>query len=236
MKLYTFQMSPNAKRARVVANEVGVSPEIVLVDPMKGEHMQPEFLAKNPNHKVPVIQLDDGTVLWESPAILVYFAEKYPEKRLLPADPLGRAEVARWMFWNASHLEAALFTIALETMFAKMMLGREANEVKVGDAQRDVERFAPVVNGHLEGREYLAGTYSIADISLATTVEFASQVKMLDLSKYTHLGAWLGRVQARDAWKKSSLGDAKSDSPPPDRAAAESAVTSYGQSASQLAL
>src|SRR6185369_8278792 len=100
MKLFQFQMSPNAKRARVMAHEVGVSIDIVNLDPMKGEHVAPDFIAKNPNHKVPVVQLDDGAVLWESPAILYYFASKYPEKKLLPSDPLGQAEVARWMFWN----------------------------------------------------------------------------------------------------------------------------------------
>ncbi len=202
MKLYQFQISPNAKRARVMALEVGADVSIVTLDFMKGEHMTPSFMAKNPNHKVPVLELDDGSTIWESCAILNYFADKHPEKKLLPSDLTGRTLAAQWMFWNASHLEPALFTIGMEKIFAPMM-GREPSATKIDDAQKEVERYAPVLNARLEGREFLLDAWSIADISLATTIEFSVQSGLMDLGQYKHIAAWLARVQARDSWKKA---------------------------------
>ena len=204
MKIYQFDMSPNVKRVRIVANEVGEPFTIVTLDPMKGEHMAPDFVAKNPNHKVPTVELDDGSVLWESAAICLYLASKYPEKKLVSADPRARAEIAKWMFWNASHLEAALFTILLEKLFAKFVYGRDASEIKLKDAQADVDRFAPILNAQLEGHPYVAGNdFSIADICIGSTLEFAIQTGNFDIAPYKHAAAWLGKLQARDAWKKS---------------------------------
>jgi glutathione S-transferase len=200
MKLYQFSISPNARRTSVLAKEIGIKLEIVDLDFMKGEHKKPEYLAKNPMGKVPTIEDDGGYTLWESCATLVYLATKYPEKNLFPNDARKRAEVTKWMFWNASHLEPGLFEIAFEKMFRPMMGGTpDASRIKWGEEQ--VARFAPVLNNHLEGKQYLVGEYSIADIALGTTLEFAQTVP-IDLGSYKHIGAWLQRLTARDAWKK----------------------------------
>src|SRR5262245_9159436 len=108
MKIYSNPMSPNSKRVLVCANELGLSPEVVAVDLRKGEGQAADYLARNPMGKVPTLEDDDGYVLWESPAILIYLTSRYPSRGLLPTDSRAHAEVMRWMFWNASHLEPAL--------------------------------------------------------------------------------------------------------------------------------
>jgi glutathione S-transferase len=200
MKLYNNDFSPNAKRVRVVAKEVGANLEVVQLDFMKGDHRAPNYLAKNPNGKIPTFEDADGTVVWESPAILVYFAEKYPQKGLLPSDPMSRTRALQWMFWNASHLESALFAVAFERL-VKPMLKMQADEARITSALADVGRFAPIFNGHLEGKQWVCGDkFSIADICIGTTVEFAGMAQV-DFSAHKHLGAWLSRLQARDSWK-----------------------------------
>jgi glutathione S-transferase len=205
MKLYQFDMSPNAKRVRVVAAEVGVPLTIVSLDPMKGEHTTAEYGAKNPNQMVPTLELDDGTMLWESTAICTYIAELDPAKRLLPSEARGRAEVARWVGWNAAHLEAALFTVLIEKMFAKVRFGREESDLKVREAERAVDRFAPILDAHLETERHVAGAgFTIADVCLAATIELMVHAKLFDLSSYRSIAAWLGRVQERPAWQAAS--------------------------------
>jgi glutathione S-transferase len=204
MKLYQFDQSPTSKRARVMAHEVGVRLEIVRLDPMKGQHLSADFSAKNPNQLVPVLELEDGTTMWESTAICTYFAEAYPATQLLPKDARGRAEVAKWIGWNASHLEAALFTILVEKQFATMKFGRAESELKVAEAQRAVARFAPVLNAQLEAHSFVAGdTFTIADVCLATSIEYMTQTALFELGPYRHVAEWLARVQSRDAWKAS---------------------------------
>jgi glutathione S-transferase len=203
MKLYQFTLSPNAKRARVIAREVGESVEVVEVDFTKGEHKGPEFLAKNPNGKVPVVE-DGSVTLWESPAILVYYASKYPEKGLVGTSAAARAETAKWMFWNASHLEPGIFEIAFEKL-VKPFMGQPSDEAKIKEGQEVVGQYMPILNAHLEGRDWLAGNaYGIADICLGTTIEFGVAQCACELGRCGAIAAWLRRVQGRDAWKQAS--------------------------------
>jgi glutathione S-transferase len=202
MKLYTNPFSPNGRRALIAAYEVGVQPEIVNVDFSKGEHKNPEYLAKNPNGKVPTLVDDDGFVLWESVAIVQYLAWKHPEKGLVVNDVRQRAEVVRWTAWNASHLEAAVYGVAIEKMI-KPMFGGQPDQARIDACTKDWERFAPVLNAQLEGKKWVTGyTFTTADICVGTTVEFATKAGF-DLSRYTHIKEWLERVTSREAWKKA---------------------------------
>ena len=201
MKLYNNAQSPSCKRIRAMAIEIGQKIDSIELDFSKGDMQKPEYLAKNPMGKVPTFE-DEGVCLWESPAILVYLAAKYPQKNLLPTDARGRAEASRWMFWNASHFEAAVMRVGYEKA-VKPFLGQQPDPVKIAEGKEWFDRFAPVLNGHLEGKSWILGdAFSIADLCLGTTVEFASQLDM-GLQTHRHIGAWLGRLQARDSWKKA---------------------------------
>ena len=92
MRLYSFFLSSAAFRARIALNLKGVDYETVSVNLAQGEHREPAFLATNPQATVPVID-DDGTVLWQSLAIIEYLDARYPSPRLFPAEPVARARV-----------------------------------------------------------------------------------------------------------------------------------------------
>jgi glutathione S-transferase len=199
MQLYTHPFSPNAKRVRVMAAELGVPLSETIVDLMKGEQRAPEFLAKNPNGKVPTLEID-GRIYWESPAILFELAAKHPRARLWPAEPEQQTEALKWMFWNASHLESALFGLVFETYIKPKVLNQAPDQARIDELRANLARYAPVLDRHLEGRTFLLGEeYSIADIALATSLEFGSKTG-IPLDAYPAISAWLQRVTARKSW------------------------------------
>jgi len=207
MKLYSNAQSPSCKRITAMAIELGQKLDVVEMDFMKGDMQKPEYLAENPMGKVPTLE-DDGWTLWESPAILVYLAAKNPQANLLPTDARGRAEAMRWMFWNASHLESAVYRVGYEKA-VKPFLGQQPDPAKIAEGKEWFDRFAPVLNGHLEGKTWMLGNgFSIADLCLGTTVEFAAALD-IGLNTHRHIGAWLGRLQARESWKKAGSGPTK---------------------------
>jgi glutathione S-transferase len=133
--------------------------------------------------------------------MLVYLANKYPDKGLLPADARGKADVARWMFWNASHLEASVFTVAFEKVVKPMMMGQQPDEARVAAGTAEWERFAPILDAHLAGKDWLCGKqFTIADICLGATADFAGMAG-LDLGKLRNITTWLGRLRERASWK-----------------------------------
>src|SRR5262249_45870250 len=96
--LYDIHLSPHARKVRLLAAELDIPLNKVTRDPRTGETRTPEYLAKNPNGRVPTLE-EDGFVLWESPAILKYLAAKRPERALCGADPKTQALVDQWMCW-----------------------------------------------------------------------------------------------------------------------------------------
>lgn len=201
MKLYDVAFSSNCKKVRICAHELGLPLELVPVDPMAGGNRTPEYLSKNPMGKVPTID-DNGFVLWESGAILVHMAGKKPEVGLYPPDPVTQADILRWMFWGVAHVSPFMTMLVLERVI-KPRQGKPGNDPHIiAYAEGELARFLPVLEEQLKTRAHVAGNYSIADISLGCSMETAAMVKH-DLGKYPNIGAWLARIQAREAWQKA---------------------------------
>ena len=195
MQLYQFPMSPNCKRVRVTAAELGVALELKNLDFRAGEAKTPAYLALNPMGKVPTL-VDGDLVLWESPAIMTYLARKHG--KLLPEDPRGLAETVRWTTWHARHLDPAIGTVVFERVI-KAFSGGQADEHRVDDAMKEVARYAPVLDQQLAAREWVTGAYSIADIAIGTAIEIGAVAK-IDWSSYPHVADWFNRLRARPAW------------------------------------
>ena len=200
IKLYDSKISPYARKVRLVAAELDIPLEKVAVDFQKGDPRTPEYLAMNPNGKVPVID-DDGFVLWESIAILKYLAGK--KGGLLPADARGRAEADQWMFWWANHPEPAIELLIYELLL-KPYLGKPGNDASiVREAHALLDRFLPVLEKRLAGKKYVLGELSIVDFAMAPPLELASRRLNVDLGKYPNINAWLARLQERPSWQKN---------------------------------
>ncbi|WP_323154754.1 glutathione S-transferase family protein [Pseudomonas alvandae] len=187
IKLYHFPLSGHAHRVQLMLSLLELPVEIIFVDLAKGAHKQPEFLAINAFGQVPVLD-DNGVVLADSNAILVYLASKYGHGRWLPTDPVGAARVQRWLSVAAGPLHAGPATARLITVFgashnAEDVIARSHNLLKVIDQE-------------LSNSTYLAGDApTIADIAGYTYIAHAPEGNV-SLQDYANVRAWLARIEA----------------------------------------
>jgi len=200
MKLYEHPFSSAAFKVRAVINELGLPVTLIPVDMMKGEHKTAEFLARNPNGKVPTLD-DDGFLVWESNAILCYLAAQKPESGLLPADPRGMALVQQWLQWQASTFAPSTNEVMGETVYAKFM-GRSKDEAKYAAGLEKVRRDLGVLEKALAGKEFLTGKLSLADFSLVSGLQLRSAMGV-DLEAFPNVKAWVARMESRESVRKS---------------------------------
>ncbi len=201
MRLYNANFSPNALRVRAVANELGIDLEIVEVDIRKGDNRSDDFLARNPNAKVPVLE-DGDFVLWESRAICAWLAAQKPEAGLYPADPKARAIVDQWAWWQAIHLGPAMQKLSFEVVL-KERFGMGDPDPTVVEAERKAtDQFLAVLESELEGRDWIAGGLSLADFYLATTFMYREPAG-ISLASLPNVAGWIERLEARESWQKA---------------------------------
>ncbi|WP_166222056.1 glutathione S-transferase family protein [Pseudomonas atagonensis] len=187
IKFYNFPRSGHAHRVELMLSLLQLPTETILVDLAKGEHKQPPFLALNSFGQVPVID-DNGVVLADSNAILVYLAQKYGDGRWLPADPLGAARVQRW-------LSAAAGPIAFGPAAARLITVFGA-QLNAEDAISRAHNLLKIMEQELGKTPYLAGEEpSIADVSAYSYIAHAPEGNV-SLDDYANVRAWLARVEA----------------------------------------
>ncbi|MFZ2101143.1 MAG: glutathione S-transferase family protein [Oricola sp.] len=202
MKLYNANLSPNAWRVRAVASELGIDLEIVDVDLRNGGQKTPEFLAMNPNGKVPVLA-DGDFVLWESRAIDTYLASQKPERGLYSDDPRTRAVIDQWVYWQAAHLGTTVQKIVFEK-FMKGLFGMgEADPSVVAAETKALEQLLAILEGALKGKDWIAGPLTIADFTLASTFIYRKPAG-ISLDAYPNISRWLAAMEARESWKTAS--------------------------------
>ncbi|HET6338022.1 MAG TPA: glutathione S-transferase family protein [Polyangiales bacterium] len=201
MKLYTADQSPNAMRVRAVVYELDLPVELIEVD-LRSSEKPVGFLAANPNGKVPAFVDDDGFSLFESRAINKYLATKKPERDLDPADPKRRALSDQWSYWQAIHLGPAMQAIAFERVYkARFKLG-VPDEAVIKSKQVDVDRFLPVLEALLKGKEWVVDTLSLADFAVASTFQLRDPAQ-ISLTSYPSVDAWIKRVEGLASWQRA---------------------------------
>lgn len=199
MVLHGFPMSPNTRRALLALEEAGIEHRLEPVDLMTAAHKSDAYKKLNPTARVPTL-VDGETVLWESNAILVYLAEKFPDTLFAGKSAAERGDVARWMFMNAAHLSPAVARIFAHTI----RLPEDQRLPRIVDESRvEVDRCLLAMELHLKesGREYFGGPFGIADVSIAPVLGVAPMLGIA-LDAYPSVVAWLSRIQARPSWKK----------------------------------
>ena len=198
MKLYNANLSPNATRVRGVVNELGIPVEVIDVDLRKGENRTPEYLALNPNGKVPVL-VDGDFVLWESRAINSYLAAMKPEAGLYPADPRTRATIDQWSYWGAVHFGPAIQRVVFERLLKKRFGRGEPDEAAIEAQVKEVAQLLPILDAVLAGKEWIAGSLSLADFAIASTLVYRSG-SGISLAETPNVAAWAERIEARPSW------------------------------------
>ena len=197
MKLHITPGSPNSGKVLAVVSHLGLKLEIVEHD--FASLSSEAYRQINPNGMVPVFERD-GFRLWESNAIMQYLAERVGDEALYPRDPRARAEIARWQFWEAAHYNRAFSQVAFEVV-AKPRLGiGQADTATVEAGLRDLARFAPVLEAHIAGRQFLVGeALTIADYSVATLGAYRDLIPF-DFSSYPALNAYMDRIIGSEHW------------------------------------
>jgi glutathione S-transferase len=191
MKLYEFGPTRSI-RVRWTLQELGVDFEPIRVNLLAGENRRPEFLKINPAGKIPVL-VDGERVLTESVAIVLYLAEKYSDKGLLPAGFNERAEVNRWLLFAATELEQPLWRIARHTTLYPEEQ-RLPGDVRLATAE--FKDMASVLERHMQGRQFVSGvTVSVADFVMAYTLDWGNEYNLLD--DCPQLRAYMKRMYVR---------------------------------------
>jgi glutathione S-transferase len=190
--LYSMQRSGNCYKARLTLAQLHIPYELVEVDILKGENRSPEFLAKNPNGRVPLLEVAPGRYLPESNAILWYVAGGTP---LAPEDRIERAETLQWMFFEQHSLEPNLGAARFWLTMVKG--GRELQQHALEDWMERGYQALGVVEQHLERHQFFVDDrYSIADIALYAYTHCAHE-SGFDLTPFPALRRWFKRVASQ---------------------------------------
>jgi glutathione S-transferase len=189
--LYSMRRSGNSYKVRMALAQLGIPYRLVEVDILRGESRTPEFLAKNPNGQVPLLEVAPDRFIAESNAILWYVAVGSP---LAPEDRIDRADALQWMFFEQHSLEpnigAAYFWLTL------VKGGRELQQHALEDWMEEGYRSLRVMENHLKHHPFFAaGRYTVADIALYAYTHLAHECDY-DLATFPEIRAWLDRVAA----------------------------------------
>ena len=191
LKVYGDYNSGNCYKIKLMLHLLGLEYEWQSVDILNGDTQTPEFLKKNPNGKVPVLELEDGTCLWESNASLNYLADG---SDYLPTEPRLRTQVLQWQFFEQYSHEPYIAV----ARFIQFYLGLPEERLEeYRKLQKRGYRALEVMEQQLQRTPYLVGEhFSIADVTLYAYTHVAHQGGF-DLSGYPGIQAWLERVASR---------------------------------------
>ena len=198
MKLFDGGKAPNPRRVRVFLAEKGIEVPLAPVDMGAMGHRAPEIAERNPLRRLPVLELDDGTIITESVAICRYFEETNPEPPLFGTGALGRARVEEWqrrlelnLMMPVAHAFRHVHPAMKEWEVPQIAEWGEANKPKALD-------FLALLDRELAGREFAAGdAYSIADITGLIAIDFMKPARIAVPEELAHVRRWHSALAAR---------------------------------------
>jgi glutathione S-transferase len=203
VKLYVFPPSTRVLGIVALKNHLALDCEIQSIDLGRGDQLTPEYLALNPNKKMPTLE-DDGFVLWESNAILFYMAAKHPDSGLWPSDLRCQADVLRWLAWNSAHWDAESVGMVAYEKTSKAVLGLgPPDPAFIARGEQNFARFAAVLNTALRGKTWIIGEQlTIADFSIGAQIPSAERMG-LPVSKFSEILRWYKGLAALPGWRKA---------------------------------
>lgn len=240
IELY-FWPTPNGLKISIALEEMELPYVVKPVAIGKGEQFKPEFMAISPNNRMPAIVDPDGPggapiSVFESGAILQYLGRK--TGKLYPRDERGRVEVDEWLFWQMAGV-GPMFGQASHFKNYAPNLVDDPEKIAYGVARynNEVNRLLGVLDRRLDGRDFVAGEYSIADIASYPWVKIAGVFDQ-DMGNFRRVQAWLDRIAARPAVQRGVAVGKELRKPPPAPGSdeqKEAAKALFGQTAASIA-
>ncbi len=201
IKLYDYPQCPFCRKTRVALAEKGLEYERIIIDLRKKEQKKEEFLKLNPYGKVPVL-VDNGVVIYESSVINEYLDEKYPEPPLMPSEPPERARVRILADFCESRFHTPWFNIYLQVTFKTE---DQRDKDLINASKQELSEHLSRINEVLQGQEYLAGEYSLADIALTPRVALFDSLNIQIPPEFKNVMKWIERIKSRPSYQALDL-------------------------------
>ncbi|GHG69353.1 glutathione binding-like protein [Comamonas sp. JC664] len=204
MKVYGHPMSTATRMVLTTLAEKGQEAELVVIDLAKGEHKQPAHVERQPFGVIPAFEDDDGFRVYESRAIIRYLDRKLPGAALTPSDARAFAAMEQFISVEHSYFTPAAMKVIWERLFKPFFGGGAADDARIDEGMKGVERVLGIVDPVLSKQPYLAGeSFSLAEVCWMPFMEFfvAAGGGTL-LGQHKGVASWWERVSARPSWKK----------------------------------
>jgi glutathione S-transferase len=200
IKLYTFPPSTNSRKVRIALIEKGLEFERINVDLSKREQKTPEFLKIHPFGQIPALD-DEGFIVYDSTIINEYLEDEYPYPPLMPSDSEGRARARLMEDFRDTHFNPYFVHIMQENRKPE---GERDNQ-RLDNAKAEISKAFDRIEKELQGKEYLAGSFSLADVAFMTNLDLLDRFNIpLDAGRYKNSAAWIARLKARPSFAASA--------------------------------
>ena len=201
LQVYLDPCTVNSRKVLAGLDLIGIPYELRHVDYFSGAHKKPEFLEINPNGAVPAV-VDGDLALSESNAILQYAADLGASEKYYPRDLKHRADINRWLLWEASTWFPSCYTYLVEYV-VKPLLKTEPDETIIEKEAANWHRLASILDARLAKSKWLAGdTVTIADIAVAAPMHLRKWQR-LPLDEHANLKRWMADVERLPCWQKT---------------------------------
>lgn len=202
VEIYVDPRSPNCVRVITVAEHLGCEVKFRHVDLVRGEHRSASFRSMNSMAQVPVL-IDGDRVLTESHAIIQWLAERHGHTSLWPDDPWSRAQITKWMHWNAASLSPAVRTFQWENIFKPMMGAGEPDVELLARSEESLRALFTILERALGGGasdpEIGGQLPTLADYSVAATLMYAEPAR-LPIEGFNAIARWRAQIAMLPSW------------------------------------
>jgi glutathione S-transferase len=200
IKLYTFPPSTNSRKVRIALLEKGLEFERINIDLSKREQKNPDYLKIHPFGQVPALD-DEGFIIYDSTVINEYLEDEYPYPSLMPKDSEGRARARLMEDFRDTHFN--LYFVHLIQEMRKPEGERDAQ--RIDNARAELTKAFERIESELNGNDYLAGPFSLADVAFMSNIELLDRFAIsVDANKYKNTVAWIARLKARPSFAASA--------------------------------
>jgi glutathione S-transferase len=199
IKLYTFPLSTNSRKVRIALLEKGLEFERVNVDLAKREQKNPEYLKIHPFGQVPALD-DEGFIVYDSTIINEYLEDEYPYPALMPQDSEGRARARLMEDFRDTRFNPPFVKLIYEMRKPEA----ERDAAILAAASAEINQCFDRIEKELQGKEYLAGTFSLADIAFMANFDLLERFQIPVDPKYVNTTAWIARLKARPSFAASA--------------------------------